>query len=181
MNIQKTYDSKTIIFHWLSAVIILGLWIAGQTIDLFPKGTPRITVRSFHITFGIILIILLTLRINWRLNGGIKLPQAIPGVLGKLAVGTHQLLYVLMASVVTLGIAAVWIRGDNIFNLFTIPAFDASNKQLREDVVDLHGLFANALLILAGLHALIAIWHHKVIKDDVLSRIWPKVSNYFKR
>ena len=86
-----------------------------------------------------------------------------------------------MASVVTLGIAAVWIRGDNIFNLFTIPAFDPSNKQLREDVVDLHGLFANALLILEGLHALIAIWHHKVIKDDVLSRIWPKVSNYFKR
>lgn len=26
---------------------------------------------------------------------------------------------------------------------------------------------------MAGLHALIAIWHHKIVKDDVLKRMWP--------
>ena len=41
-----TYDRRTIVYHWASAALVLGLWIAGQCIDFFPKGTPRITVRS---------------------------------------------------------------------------------------------------------------------------------------
>lgn len=174
MDNQKTYDSRTIFFHWVSAAVIVGLWALGQVIDFFPKGTPRITVRSLHITLGAILAILLISRIAWRLRGGTRLPQATSGLLGKLASGTHHLLYVLMTAVVVIGFAAVWIRGDNLFNLFTIPAFDPSNKALRHDVVELHALCANALLILAGLHALVAIFHHWGMRDGVLRRMWPK-------
>ena len=67
------------------------------------------------------------------------------------------------------------MRGDNIFNLFKVPAFEPSNKQLREEVVDLHGLLANALLILAAGHSLLAIWHHVILKDGVLKRMWPNL------
>lgn len=171
----RTYDKTTILFHWVSVAIILGLWVIGQTIDFYPKGDPRIVMRSLHITFGIVLAVLLVMRIGWRFGGGVRLPPAVAGASGKLATGAHHLLYLLMAAVVLVGIAAVWIRGDNIFNLFQVPAFDPANKQLRKDIVEWHGLLANSLLVLAGLHALIAIWHHKVNKDDVLRRMLPKL------
>ncbi len=174
MDNQKIYDARTILFHWISAAVIISLWLLGQSIDFFPKGIPRVTARSLHITLGTLLAGLLIVRIAWRFHGGIRLPQATPGFFGKLASGTHHLLYALMIAVVIIGFAAVWIRGDNLFNLFTIPAFDPSNQSLRHEVVALHDFGANMLLILAGLHALAAIFHHWVIRDGVLRRMWPK-------
>ncbi|MFZ6760389.1 cytochrome b [Undibacterium sp. Ji50W] len=170
---SDTYDKRTIILHWLSALLVMVLWIAGQTIDFFPTGTPRITVRSLHISFGVLLTVTLFARILWRRSGGSKLPPADAGALGKLAIGVHYLLYALMLAVVVIGIAAVWIRGDNLFNLFTVPAFDPANKALRHNVVELHGLLANILLGLAAFHAAAALWHSLVKKDGVLRRMLP--------
>ncbi len=76
---------------------------------------------------------------------------------------------------VIVGLSATWIRGDNIFNLFQIPAFDPGNKELRKQVVDIHELLANSLLILAILHGMIAMWHHWIKKDDVLKRMLPRL------
>ena len=175
MTTNQSYDSKTISYHWISAGVILALWFIGQNIDSFAKGDPRVIVRSIHIVLGLLLAVLFVLRLKWRSQGGAKLPQATPGVLGKLATGTHHLLYLMIGLTIVVGIAAVWIRGDNIFNLFQVPAFDPENKQLREEVVDLHELLANALLVLAAGHALIAIWHHRIVKDGVLKRMWPSL------
>nr|WP_316642670.1 cytochrome b/b6 domain-containing protein [uncultured Roseateles sp.] len=169
-----TYDARTIRMHWLTAALVVGLWTLGQCIDFFPKGLPRITARSLHISFGVALALLLVARLVWRVRQGVKLAPA-PGLAGRLAVVMHYLLYLLLAAVVVIGIACVWIRGDNLFNLFTVPAFDPSNEDLREEAVDLHGLMANLLLFAAGLHAAAAVWHHLVIKDGVLRRMWPRL------
>src|SRR5438309_1552451 len=63
----------------------------------------------------------------------------------------HFALYVMLLAAVILGVANVWVRGDTIFGLFSVPAFDPGDKALRAQVEDLHGLGANVLLILAGL------------------------------
>lgn len=169
----NTYDSKTIYYHWLSAGLIFTIWLIGQNIDSFGNGDPKIFVRSIHITLGLTLAVLFVLRLQWKFTGGTKLPQAVPGFFGKLATGVHGLLYLLIGVIVILGIAAVWIRGDNIFNLFHVPVFVTADKQLRHEVVDIHGLLADGLMILASGHALLAIWHHKIVKDGVLKRMWP--------
>ncbi len=173
MTTANTYDLKTIYYHWFSAALIFTLWLLGENIDWFAKGDPRVYARSLHITLGLILAFVFVRRFKWRIQGGVKLPQATPGGMGKLALGVHHLLYLLIGLTIILGIAAVWIRGDNIFNLFQVPAFDPTDKQLREDVVDVHGLLANSLLILAAGHAVLAIWHQLMIKDGVLKRMWP--------
>lgn len=169
-----TYDRRTIAYHWISAALVLGLWIVGQCIDFFPRGTPRVTVRSLHISFGLILGAIVIARIAWRFKGGTVLPHADPGLQGTVAVAAHRLLYLLMLAIVVVGVSAVWIRGDNFFNLFTVPAFDPDNKALRHDVVELHGLLANILLAVASLHAAAALFHHYVRKDGVLRRMLPR-------
>lgn len=172
---ELAYDRRTILLHWLSAALVAALWTVGQCIDFFPKGAPRITVRSLHISAGLLLATVLVLRLLWRARGGVKLPPADTGPGGKLAVGVHHLLYLLLAGAVAVGVAAVWMRGDNLFNLYTVSAFATDNKNLRHDAVELHELFANALLVLAGLHAAAAVWHHRWLKDGVLRRMWPSL------
>ena len=169
----NTYDLKTIYYHWFSACLILTIWLIGQNIDSFGKGDPKVFVRSIHITLGLVLAVFFVLRLQWKLTGGVRLAQAVPGLFGKLAAGVHGLLYLLLGLIIVIGIAAVWIRGDNIFNLFHVPVFETSDKQLRDQVVDIHGLLADALLILVSGHAMLAIWHHIILKDGVLKRMWP--------
>jgi cytochrome b561 len=43
-----------------------------------------------------------------------------------------------------------------------------------------HALAANTVLILAGLHAVVALSHHYIMRDDVLARMAP-VFHRFRR
>ena len=144
MTTEQSYDSKSIYYHWISALLIFLLWIIGQNIDSFERGDPRVIVRSIHILLGLILASVFVLRLKWKFSGATKLPPSDEGVMGKIATGAHHLLYLLMGATIVMGIVAVWVRGDNIFNFFTVPAFDPSNEDLPDDVVDLHGLLANS-------------------------------------
>ncbi len=173
-DVALSYDTKSIWLHWLTAGLVITLWIVGQTIDWFPRGTPRVIIRSLHISGGSILALLLFYRLWWRNFGGVKLPPASEGMLQVLAKTIHVALYAALFATVTLGLANAWVRGDNLFDLVRIPAFDPGNKVLRNDVEEWHGLAANILLALAGLHAGAALLHHFFWKDTVLRRMLPE-------
>jgi cytochrome b561 len=165
------YDKASIALHWLTAWLVSTLWVLGQCIDFFPRGTPRIAARSTHITLGVVLLVVLLVRVIWRSTSGRRLPMAVSGWLGVTAKVIHYGLYVLVALAVGVGIFTAWVRGDNIFGLFTIPKYDPSNPGLREIMGERHEFLANAVLIVAGLHALAALAHHFVLKDSVLRRM----------
>jgi cytochrome b561 len=165
------YDRLSITLHWLTAALVVLLWGIAQVIDLFPRGPLRIGVRSTHIFLGVTVGLVLLVRIGWRAGRGRKLPAASAGFAGTAARLAHYGLYVLLLGTVALGIANVWVRGDNIFGWFTIPKFDPGNHNLREQVENLHAWFANTVLIVAGLHAIAALIHHFGFRDNVLRRM----------
>jgi cytochrome b561 len=167
------YDRTTILFHWLTATLIALLWAIGQTIDWFPRGTPRISVRSTHILLGALLLCVAIARIRWRLNHGARLPAAQPGWMGVVAKVTHNALYVLVVATLLLGILNVWARGDKFFGLFVFPKLLSGVDGFKSTVEELHALSANVLAGLACLHALAALAHHVVKRDGVLRRMWP--------
>jgi cytochrome b561 len=170
---EVCYDRGTIRLHWVMAVLMAVVWGIAQIIDLFPKGAPKITARSVHITFGLVLGILLVMRIAWRSRSGRKLPPASPGVPGYIARIVHLTLYAGLAAVIVLGVVNAWARGDSIFSLFHIPKLLPANTQLKPTVEYLHKTFANALMILATAHALAAVVHHFILRDGVLRRMLP--------
>ena len=86
---------------------------------------------------------------------------------------THWLLYALLVVAIGFGIANVWVRGDSIFNLFRIPAYDPGNRALMHLIGGRHALFANAVLIVAGVHAAAALFHHYILRDATLRRMLP--------
>jgi len=173
-NSSPAYDRRTIMLHWVTAALVVLLWALGQSIDWFPKGSPRIFARSTHISLGLVLALVLVARIHWRTGGrAVHLPPAGLGWLDKFATIAHWALYALLIATVALGIVNTWVRGDTIFNLFKIQPFQANDKSLRETVEDWHALAANTLLIVAFLHAAAALLHHVVLKDGVLRRMLP--------
>lgn len=171
VNLALRYDRRSIVLHWLTVALVVALWSFGQTIDFFPKGDARIAARSLHISLGVALAIVLGCRIWWRLGAGTRLPPAGVGWLDTVATLAHKTLYVLLVSTVLLGVANAWVRGDTIFNLFKIPAFDPGNRALTQSVEDWHALSANTLLIVAAFHTAAALVHHFVFEDDVLRRM----------
>jgi cytochrome b561 len=170
---QLNYDSRSIGLHWVTAALVIVLWCLGQTIDWFPRGNARIAARSLHVCLGAVLAVILCYRLWWRLGAGRRLPAAGSGIPQAFATVLHFLLYAALLSAVAVGVANAWVRGDNIFNLFTLPAFDLGNKALKAQVEDLHALLANVLLALAGFHAAAALAHHLIWKDSVLRRMLP--------
>lgn len=172
--VTPRYDSRSIALHWLTAALVVTLFVLGQTIDWFPKGSPRGLARSAHIALGAVLAMVLIRRIWWRLGNGASLPPASAGILDRSSALAHKMLYVLLVGTVLFGLANAWVRGDTLFNLLKIPAFDPGNAALREFVEELHSWSADVLLAVAGLHAAAALMHHFLLKDDVLRRMLPR-------
>jgi len=168
-----SYDGISILLHWLTAALVVVLWTLGQTIDFFPKGAPRIDARSTHILLGATLGIVLLVRMLWRASAGRRLPLASSGWVGVTAKVVHYGLYILVAVTVGLGIFNAWQRGDVLFNLYTIPKLVPGDLALKRALEELHGDFADGVLIVAGLHAAAALAHHYLLRDRVLRRMLP--------
>ena len=84
-----------------------------------------------------------------------------------------------LVPVLILGIFNAWVRGDDIFGLFHLPKYGSftpgARHALSERVVRLHRLAANALLILAGGHGAVGLYHFAVLRDPVFQRmLWLK-------
>jgi len=168
---EHSYDARTIVLHWATAVTVALLWVIGQTIDDFPRGLPRTGARTAHILLGAVLAVIVIWRLVWRLRGGRRLPTAASGALGQVERTAHGLLYLLLIATIGLGVANAWIRGDTLLGLFTIPSIAPGDKELRERVEDLHALAANVIVVAALLHAVAALVHHYAFKDGLLRRM----------
>jgi cytochrome b561 len=73
------------------------------------------------------------------------------------------------------GVATELLRGDSFFGLLQLPKpgdlAGPARRALAEKIGSLHGLGANIILVLAGLHAAAALFHHYALKDTVLRRM----------
>lgn len=170
------YDRRTITLHWLTALAVLFMWAEAHMIDWFNKGPPRVDARSVHIVVGLLLTGLVAYRLSWRLTGGTRFKYD-PSWTGTLTRLTHTMLYVLILATVGLGILNAWIRGDSLFGLGKIPPLGDYSAEARhvlsERITDWHALSANAIFVLGGAHAFMALFHEWVWRDAVLRRMLP--------
>lgn len=167
------HDPMTIGLHWVTAFLVAGLWLIGQTIDVFPNGPLRIDYRSLHIVFGVVLALIVLLRLAWRLTRHQALPPLDDGLLLVVARATHWALYALLVITLGLGLAYAWARGDIIFNVLRIPQLVPGDRALIRQIGGWHALAANSTLIVAGVHAAAALFHHYVLRDATLRRMLP--------
>lgn len=167
----QTYDTLTIALHWIVALLVIGLWTAGQTVGWLPKGPIRSFVWSTHVVAGFGVALALVIRVTWRLTAGRRLP-AVGAAAGRLLASGVQLgLYILLLAVVGLGVANAFNRGFDLYGLAKLPQL--GDLELKHQLTKWHGLAANILMALAAFHAVAALAHHFVWKDQVLRRMRP--------
>lgn len=178
MNPAYTRSQKSI--HWTVFLLVIGLYGLTYAADIFPRGDPgRALVWWLHISFGMLVFALVVARVGLRLMLGTpELPMEMSELVRWAAKIAHLLLYALLVAIPVLGILLTWYRGDalSFFGLFTIPAPVSPDSATARFIRELHSLCANLILILAGVHAAAALWHHYVRKDDVLKRMLPGTS-----
>jgi len=167
-----SYDPTSIALHWATAILVVALWIIGQTADWIPIGPVNRAYWSVHVVLGFAFAVVLVWRLIWRRSGGRRLPPANAGILHLLAEGTHHLLYLLLLVAVVLGIVNAFVRGYNLFDIVSLPQL--GDRALRRPITQWHGLAANIVLGLALLHAAAGLAHHFIVGDGVLRRMAPR-------
>jgi cytochrome b561 len=171
------YDGVEIALHWGTALLVAALWLIAQAWGFLPRGSaPRHALQSVHVSVGLLFAAVLAARILWRLGPGRRPLPATTGAVELASKAVHFVLYALLLAQTALGVLWRWGTGDplSLFGLFAIPSPAAFSKADARLFGDLHGTIANVIMVLAGLHAAAALFHHYVLRDDVLWRMLPR-------
>ena len=150
-----------------------GRW--ALTVDDFPKSWEGAVVFT-HISFGLTVLALLLVRLGWRMASPPPPPLATPfDPWGSRRAFRSRADLCAVAHGSPGGDRPQFARGQSLplFGLFEIASPLARDRTLAGSVKNVHELLAHALLILASLHALAALVHHHVLKDDTLRRMLP--------
>lgn len=164
--------------HWLTVLAVIVVYGVTYVEPLFARGTPeRAYVWWTHISVGLLLIGVLAVRVPVRVLG--RMPGHSAQISRPVAIASsavHGLLYLLLIVTPLVGIYLAFLRGNEVsfFSLFTIPSPVAVNRDFARNVQEVHEVLANALVLVALLHAAAAVAHHVVLKDDVLKRMLPE-------
>ena len=160
--------------HWLMVLVFMGIFIAVNLIDVFPKGSDsRQLAKNIHFSLGLLVFGLFWLRVAFRLMGNTPaIVPAPPAWQEKLAKLGHLALYAIMVLMPLVGWAALSAFGKPIpFFGMELPALMAENKELGRTIMEAHELGGNLAYFLIGGHALAALYHHYFMKDNTLRRM----------
>ncbi|MGX5800491.1 cytochrome b [Bradyrhizobium sp. Arg314] len=174
-NIAYTPTQKFL--HWTLFGLVIVLYALTYGDSFYPRGDTAVAVLwRLHVSFGLLLAAFVFWRVVLRaIKGAPGLPAEMPVAEQAAAKIGHFILYALLVAIPVLGILLTWFRGDalSFFGLFTVPAPFAPDKATARTIRELHSLCANGILIVAGIHALAALYHHFIRRDTILTRMLP--------
>lgn len=175
-NTPDRYGSISIGLHWLMLVILIAVYACINLTDLYPKGSePREALKTWHFMLGLTALLLVALRLVNRLAGGSPaVSPPLPLWQQRLASAIHFALYALMIAMPILGWLLLSAAGKPVpFFGAQLPALLAENKELAEQVKEVHETIGTIGYFLIGAHALAALFHHYVTRDNTLLRMLP--------
>ena len=147
--------------HWTSVALCLGAflvaWAIGKATD-DEAGWLVMVHRSLSVT----ILALIGLRLAWRRSAQARSPAAKAPAAPRLAARASVIaLYVLLAALPLMGLAASMLNGSRIvvFGVIQLPSLLAVNEPLAREVFEVHGWAALLLLAVIGLHLGTALRH----------------------
>lgn len=172
---MNTYTKTAITFHWLMAVLLAANFALGLTMSDMALSPQKLQFVSWHKWAGITLLGLVTLRFLWRAfaNRPMLLPMA--AWQRRLAKLTHFLMYVLLFAIPISG----WLMSSaggftvSYLGLFPLPDLIAKDKQVFEQLKEVHEILNFTLLGLVILHVLAVLKHQFIDRDATLARMVP--------
>jgi cytochrome b561 len=174
-NSTRSWGSVSKALHWIIVLLIINQWvIAERAEDL--AGLAKLKALGIHKSFGMTILMLAVIRLAWRLMNPVPdlTAETKPWerVLAKIS---HLLLYGLIFAMPITG----WLMSSaktysvSWFKLFAFPNLVGKNDYVYHLTQDLHHILFKVLVAVAVLHALGALKHHFIDRNDVLKRMLP--------
>ena len=172
----QRYGRVAQLLHWATAALVLAAFLYGP-------GGPEAGVysasrdfdRRLHETLGSAVFVLVVVRVIWRLFD--RRPEAAPVSrwMTMAAVAVQLVLYLLLFAVPVSAIVGAWLEGHPVAWLggLAIDSPIATSHALGAAIATMHTWLGDAILWVAGLHALAALYHQFILKDGVLGSMLP--------
>lgn len=170
------YRPLSISIHWLMLLLFVAVYGMIELRELFEKGSdPREALKAWHFMLGMLVFALVWMRLAARLSGPVPaIHPAPPRLQQRSSKLLHLGLYVLMIGMPLTGWLVLSAAGKPIpFFGLELPALVGENKALAKQLKELHETVGTTGYVLIGLHALAALYHHYIKRDDTLVRMLP--------
>jgi superoxide oxidase len=180
MNARRPpFDSVTIAFHWATVLIVLAMFASALLREQAHDDVFKAMLLQFHRSLGVTIWAATALRLAWRLTHA-KLPP-FPAHMTKphraIVKASEYGLYGLLLIQPATGLAAT-LFGGRPFPLFLlqIPQLMSDDKALRAAFHLAHELGAWIFAAMVAGHGAAALFHHFVLRDDVLHCMAPAIA-----
>ncbi len=183
------YTPVGVTFHWVMAAVVIFQLGSGWWMQRYLAGPDKLEAYALHSEIGLSLLVIGLLRLLWRtvVPGPINDADK-PGLQTTLAHITHWVFYALF-TILPLSGWAMWsaIRPAqplHLMGLIPVPPmpFHDLSRAWQFTTLDwamgMHVMAAVLLALLVPVHALAAIKHHFVDRDDVFEGMLPELADH---
>lgn len=164
------YGSNAIMIHWISALLIFILFGTGFFSGKNDSQAIKTLALQVHVPVASLVLILTIVRLVWWWKfDRIPAPlDTVPDWQNNAAKLVHKLLYLLLFVLLGSGIT-MSIKSGLPLALFGDAAFPRLDELLPRIA---HGLAARIAIAVVLFHAIAALHHHFIVKDNTLKRMW---------
>jgi cytochrome b561 len=175
MTARLHYGTTAKTFHWLIVALLAVQYPIGWLMPDLHRNQQPGAPMTFHVSFGITILILIVLRFAWRLTHPVAPESSLPPW-QRLSSGlVHWLLYALVLGTTVTGWLFASFRGWSLsyFYLAPLPMLAADNAAAGKAIDGLHQAMELALIVTIGIHVAAAIAHVWIYRDRVMQRMLP--------
>ena len=168
------YGLVSRLFHWITALVIFGLFGLGVWMVGLGYYDPYYTTAPhWHKSVGMLLAFALVARFVWRVVNVKPSDDGIAPLERILARVAHWSFYVLLFAIVVTGYLMSTADGRpiHVFDWFAIPS-PGTNPGLESTAGAVHVWLSYAVMALAAVHTLAALKHHFYDRKPSLTRMW---------
>ncbi len=176
-HLRTRYGALSQAFHWATAILVLIAFVYG------PGGSEQqvyLPARDFnrqlHETLGMAVLALVVMRLLWRSVAARPHLAQPTRWMGIAAAAVQGALYLLLFALPLTAICGAWLEGHRLTLLagIEVSSLLGVSHAAGATMAEIHTWLGDAILWLAGLHALAALYHHLVLKDGVLASMLPR-------
>jgi cytochrome b561 len=175
MTDRLQYGTTAKVLHWLVVALLLVQYLIGWLMPDIHRGMKPGDAMTYHISVGIVILLLIVARLAWRLTHPVAPESSLPPWQRLSSEAVHWLLYLLVLATTVSGWLFASFRGWSIsfFFLTPLPMLSSENPAAIRVINHWHQKFEWALLILIGLHVAAALVNIFIYRNRVMQRMLP--------
>jgi cytochrome b561 len=174
---QSTYGTTAKALHWLIVSLLMIQFPLGWLMPEIHHGMKPGEAMTFHISFGITILALMTFRFVWRITHPVAPERSLPPWQQFISEAVHWSLYALVFATTMTGWLLASHRGWSVSLFFAIPLpmLTSEAAMLGSSVARWHGTMEFTLFLLIGSHVAAAMAHTFIFRDRILQRMLPEM------